>query len=95
MAILFEVLDTVTGKRKFQSSASSTQQEQETPTGLVNGLNQEFTVVFTPFSVNTVFVYLDGLLVKNSSYSVNIGLKKVTFTTAPSPGQDVYVVYTR
>lgn len=93
MAILFEVLDTATGKKKFQSSQLLF--EQETPTGAVNGVNQEFVVTFTPVSANAVFVYVDGLLVKNSLYAVNLGLKKVTFTTAPSPGQDVYITYAR
>ena len=93
MALLYLVKDTATGKTKALSGAVSW--EQETPTGTVNGSNMDFVLAFTPTATKAVFVYLDGLLIPQTLYSVNLGTKTVTFTTAPANGQKVYIVYNK
>lgn len=92
MALKYRALDTATGQEKFVSGTGGTW-NQEVPSGTINGVNTDFVVVNTPQYSDAVFVYLDGAIVPKSRYSVNLGTKTVSFTTAPSNAQDVYIVY--
>lgn len=92
MAYQFLQLDPVTGRRKLVAGSSGTW-EQETPAGTVNGSNTVFTLVFTPLAAGSTFVYLNSLIIPVTDYVLDLGLKTVTFSTAPATAQKVYVVY--
>lgn len=66
--------------------------EQETPSGLVNGSNTNFTLSGTPHSSKAVRVTLNGLLQKQGT-DYTISSSTITFTSAPVTGQEVYVEY--
>lgn len=91
MSFVYYALDTVTGKRSLVPSPVTF--EQEFPTGTINGTNTVFTLSSTPTAIKNVWPYIDGMLITQDLYSVNLGLKQITFTTAPAAGQKVYVVY--
>lgn len=93
MAQKYYVYDTTTGRVGLVSGLVSW--EQEVPSGTINGANTNFVLTYTPIATKAVFVYLDGILVQQSKYSVNLGTKTVTFNTAPVAGQDVYVSYNK
>lgn len=72
--------------------ASGTQL-QEVPSGTVNGINNTFTLSFTPISSEAVSVYLDGVLREETKWTL-IG-NNIIFNAGeiPASGQKVYVVY--
>jgi hypothetical protein len=93
VASAFLVQDTTTGK--WGLAPATVTFEQEFPTGARNGVNTVFTLTFSPTATKNVWPYINGQLITQDLYSVNLGAKTVTFTTAPAAGQKVYVVYTR
>jgi len=64
---------------------------QESPTGDIDGVNDEFTLSSTPHSAEAVQVFLNGLIQNKSTYSIS-GVT-LTFNTAPPSGFDVYCFY--
>lgn len=64
----------------------------ETPTGTVNGTNDEFTLANTPVS-GTEMVYRDGQLMKGGGDDYSISGGTITFTTAPVTGSVILVSY--
>lgn len=66
--------------------------QQETPTGLVNGINQDFVLSETPLNDLSLIIFIDGLPLEKTQYS-RIGTS-VTLTVAPAPGQSVVAFYT-
>ena len=64
---------------------------QETPSGLVDGVNATFTITYAPINDECLLVYIDGALSKSTDYSYSLG--SIVFNTAPSAGQEVYVSY--
>jgi hypothetical protein len=67
---------------------------QETPGGVVNGVNNTFGPLFyTPSSADSVWVFVDGILRPNTEWSL-VGLSIVFNAGAiPQLGQEVYVAY--
>ncbi len=94
MTELFLVYDTISKKKKAIASApGATTYEQEVPTGDVDGSNKDFVLSQTPVSIKSVLLFVDGLSIPQSIYDVVLVTKTVTFNTAPSLGQDIYVYY--
>lgn len=88
---LFAGRDSATGKHQIQPFPMV----QEVPTGTVNGSNTDFTLALAPTNAASLLVFLDGLIVPSTLWSINLGTKVLTFTTAPASGQSVYVVYVK
>lgn len=64
---------------------------RETPTGLVNGTNQNFTLSQEPLNGNSILVFLDDRVLDSSEWSL-LGTT-VTYAVAPAIGQSVYAWY--
>jgi hypothetical protein len=65
----------------------------EVPTGAVNGVNAAFTLAFAP-KAGTVKVYLNGLRqLIGAANSYTIAGSVITFVTAPSTGDELFVDY--
>ena len=64
---------------------------QEVPIGIVNGVNTSFDISTMPINDEAMNVFLNGVLVPKSDYSFSS--PTITFTTAPSLGQKVYISY--
>lgn len=80
------------GKLKIESSGGVGY--QETPGGVVNGVNDTFgPLTYTPSSNESIWVFVDGVLRPNTEWSVS-GLS-IVFGPGfiPITGQDVYVAY--
>lgn len=67
---------------------------QETPSGLINGLNTSFTFSQTPKEAACVMVFLGGLLL-NSALDYSITGTTLTFTIAPPNLSILRVIYVR
>jgi hypothetical protein len=66
---------------------------QETPGGLINGVNTTFgPLTYTPSSPASVIVFLDYVAVPNSSWTL-VGNSIVFSADIPQAGQSVYVFY--
>lgn len=67
---------------------------QETPGGVVNGVNDTFGPLFyTPSSSDSVWVFVDGILRPNTEWSLS-GLSIIfNAGSIPQLGQEVYVAY--
>lgn len=59
-----------------------------------NGSTTAFVLSQTPKNANSVKVYLNGLR-QTSGFSVDVGTKTLTFTSAPEVVQEVQVDYKR
>jgi len=70
---------------------SNSQIIKEVPTGTINGSNTIFTLVNEPQDQSSTFVFLDGLYVRNSLYTVVSDT--ITFTNPPQPFQEIDVYY--
>lgn len=64
---------------------------QETPTGVVDGVNTSFDIANLPLNNEALNVFVNGLIVPKSKYSFTS--PTITFNTAPFLGQTVYVSY--
>jgi hypothetical protein len=64
---------------------------QEAATGVVDGSNTVFTLSLPPLNAASTVVLVDGTVEPGSGWS--LAGNQVTFTTAPAPGQQVYVWY--
>jgi hypothetical protein len=73
------------------SGNNSITQRQEVAAGVVNGVNVTFTTTAAPLGSENLEVYIDGLILPDSAWS--LAGSTITLTTAPTAGQDVYVVY--
>lgn len=92
MSYLFLQIDPATMRRRLTASSAGTWY-QEVPTGTVDGSNALFTFAQVPNLAGSTFIYLDGLLVPNTDYTLNLVGGTVTFTVPPVLGQRVYVTY--
>lgn len=70
---------------------------QETPTGIIDGINNTFNLSGKPANSDSMMVYVDRLLVTSDKVSLiqTNGISKIQFdlTEIPDVGQDVYVFY--
>ncbi len=64
---------------------------QETPSGVVNGTNTQFTLSQVPLNIQSVMVMLDDLVLSNTQFSI-VG-QTITYSEAPAVGQTPYVYY--
>ena len=64
---------------------------QETPTGVVNGINTDFTISLTPTNEDSILPIVNGTILKKSEWSYVHPV--ITLATAPVIGQDIYVFY--
>jgi len=64
---------------------------QEFPSGLVNGVNQNFDVTNIPINDEALNVYVNGILLPKTRWSFTS--PTITLDFAPAAGQDVYVNY--
>lgn len=67
---------------------------QEVPTGAVNGSNTDFELSSAPAYPRSVNVYLNGLL-QRFTVDFTVSSTTITFTTAPSNGQQVYATFVK
>lgn len=63
----------------------------ETPSGVIDGVNNEFFLANTPI-LNTERVYVNGLREKNGSGYLMVG-NRIVFTDPPKPGYEIVVDY--
>lgn len=70
---------------------------QETPVGLVNGINDTFALAGTPANKPSTFVFVDGSLVEGTQWSLIQAPTQTSIKFVPGeipyPGQSVYVIY--
>lgn len=65
-------------------------------TGAVNGVNLTFTLSFTPTSIASVTVFIDGLAqIQATGQDYTISGTTITMVTAPATGQKIYATYTK
>jgi hypothetical protein len=64
----------------------------ETPSGLVNSSNTIFSVSQTPFGAGYFDLYLDGVLLRETTHYTRSGVT-ITMTTAPETGQELDAVF--
>lgn len=92
--------DTLTNKSVSGSTNTlsnlpvATQIQQETPSGTINGSNTAFTLAFTPVTTTSLEVYLDGLLLLQTT-DYTLSTATITMTTAPALGQTLRAVYSK
>ena len=75
----------------WQTVGSSQAMEREIPSGTIDGVNDTFTTTYVPISEEHVSVYLDGLFVDDTEYSLSG--QDITFNAPPEEGQTVFVWY--
>jgi hypothetical protein len=63
----------------------------ETPTGSINGVNTQFTLAHTPISKVATKVSVNGLYIKNSTWTLSGSV--ITLGFAPAAGSDIEVNY--
>ena len=66
---------------------------QEVPTGLINNSNQSFELSIAPNNSASLSLYLDGLILDNSQYSLS-GTTITLIGVVPNFGQELYATYT-
>jgi len=64
---------------------------QEFPSGLVNGVNTVFQILLEPLTEGSLWVYVDGMLIDHTLWSLSV--TDITLTFAPAIGQTVSVSY--
>lgn len=81
--------------RYIQFGPASLSGSQEIPSGAVNGSNTIFTLSGNPANLQTTFVYVNGLLMMLSEFSLSqtAGVSKIIFNDAPEVGSSIYVTY--
>ena len=72
----------------------ASQMQQEIPSGTVNGSNASFTLAFTPVTTASLQLYLDGvLLLQTTDYTLSGAT--ITFASAPATGQSIRAIYSK
>jgi hypothetical protein len=68
---------------------------QEQPTGVVNGINNLFTLSTSPQSASAIVVFVDGISRVRGAHWQFLSPNQISFYPSfiPQPGQDVYVYY--
>lgn len=66
--------------------------KQVTPSGTINGSNTAFTIPDTPDENDSVVVYKNGLMQRQTD-DYTISGTTITFVTAPATASDLRVVY--
>ena len=56
------------GTSSWKSIGKTTIARQETPPESVDGLNANFSILYQPLSNESIFVYVDGVLARQSEY---------------------------
>ena len=90
MALKKRVIDTVTGREQWVADSGGLTKFQEA-VGTGNGSTVNFTLAHAPSSNMYLSVYMNGLRVQISLWS--LVTTTLTFTTAPPAGSDIYVDY--
>lgn len=74
----------------------SLQPQQETPTGIVDGVNDTFGLAYTPFSEASCLVFVDGVQ-REKDTAWNLVSQDIVFSSGyiPVAGQDIKVYYFR
>ena len=67
-------------------------QYAETPSGLINSVNTVYTILFAPSPANSLELYLNGLLQKQTSDYTLVG-NVITFIVAPTTGDTLLAYY--
>lgn len=75
----------------WQDGTGTIDMVREVPSGVINGLNDTFTLSFVPISDQHVSIYLDGNYQEDTE--VSFSSNTVTFTTPPATGQSVFAQY--
>lgn len=65
---------------------------QETPSGTVDGVNDEFTLSSVPYSEESIIVFLDGIALE-LGFEWALAGQVVVISPAPELGQKLYVWY--
>lgn len=68
--------------------------QQEVPSGTVNGSNTAFTLSATPHSAAAVVITVNGLVQRQTTH-YSVSGATVTFTSAPTTGQEIYAIYVK
>lgn len=76
------------------STTGTAAEYNETPTGLVNGVNATYTSTFN-FIPETVRVYLNGLIQRKPTDYNTSGNDTILFTTSPETGDEIRIHYER
>jgi hypothetical protein len=85
------------GKWQPQSlPAGSTFVDNETPAGLKNGINKDFTIAYLPSPPASIQLFLGGmLLAQGIGNDYTVQNQTITFLTAPSPNDTIVAFYRR
>lgn len=67
---------------------------QEVPTGTVDGVNDTFTLSFTPASADSLIVVVNGIVIEKSYYGLSGADIIFNPGSIPAVDQDVYAIYT-
>lgn len=84
-------LDLFDARTIFASGGTETVGAHEIPTGMVDGSNKTFILSQIPLSLESVLVYIDGIKLPPSGYSLNN--QTITLVDAPVLGQSIEVFY--
>ena len=66
--------------------------KQEVPSGTINGSNTAFNLSQVPDEVDSILVFLNGLLQQQTT-DYTVSGQTITFVTAPANGQDLVCYY--
>jgi hypothetical protein len=68
----------------------------ETPTGVINGVNTAFTLAYTPATTLSVMLWLNGqLLTQGVSNDFTVGSQTLTMSFPPQSGDILLTMYTK
>lgn len=87
---IYTCIDASTGAAIWQEYGGPFNGKQEIPSGLVNGINVDFTITSLPIA-DTLIVLRNGVVVPSVEWSYAHPI--VTFSVAPAIGQTVEVYY--
>ena len=76
----------------IESGGGSITETQEVPTGLINGVNQVFTLAHTPINDASVKLYQSGFFMRQG-IEYTIAGSTITMTIAPAVGQVLDITY--
>jgi hypothetical protein len=66
--------------------------DYETPTGLLNGNNKSFVILYEPSPIDDLYVYLNGVMLNNTS-DFSISGNTISMISAPESSDSIIVFY--
>lgn len=66
--------------------------DQELPSGIVDGVNRQFTLANDPSPASSVALYINGLR-QSAPLNFSVSVATVTFTAAPAQGSAIVATY--